>query len=339
MRKTYFTVVSILILFAFTAKQAIAFQQPDTLVTTDSIDLARQADSVRNIADIPINVFWEQPDTTSQTEQTENTAQNPLDVFREAVSGWKIFQAIVIFLLGYILILSAVRFLYFLAERNTRYRSTIRGFVPILRIFAWILIGYIVIAGVLKPEPGAIFALGASVGVAIGFAAQDVLKNIFGGIMILIDRPFIVGDKIEIGSHYGEVVEIGLRSTRIVTPDDSLVSVPNSEVMNSAVSNANAGEDNCQVVAEIYLPIDVDTERVRTIALEAAKVSSYVYLNKPIVVLFINEMKDHRSYLKMRLKAYVMNLSHEFAFKSDMTEIVVRELLKEGIISREFSTE
>ncbi|MCB0314052.1 MAG: mechanosensitive ion channel, partial [Calditrichaeota bacterium] len=53
---------------------------------------------------------------------------------------------------------------------------------------------------------------------AIGFAAQDILKNIFGGLMLLLDRPFQVGDKIEAGGHYGEVVQIGLRTVRIVTP-------------------------------------------------------------------------------------------------------------------------
>ena len=78
------------------------------------------------------------------------------------------------------------------------------------------------------------------------------------------------------------MVEIGLRSTQVVTPDDSLVSVPNGEVMNQSVSNANSGEPNCQVVAEIVLPVTIDTDLVRKIALEAAQVSKYIYLNKPV---------------------------------------------------------
>ena len=107
------------------------------------------------------------------------------------------------------------------------------------------------------------------------------------------------------------------------------------ELMNAAVSNANSGELNCQVVAEIYLPIDVDTQKARKIALEAAQVSRFIYLNKPVVVLFANEVNERRSYLKMRVKAYVMDIRYEFQFKSDMTEIIVRELLSEGIISKE----
>ena len=153
--------------------------------------------------------------------------------------------------------------------------------------------------------------------------------------MILFDRPFQVGDKIEVGSFYGEVTEIGLRSTRIVTADDSLVAIPNSTIMNGSVSNANSGEANCQVVAEIYLPLSIDTVRVREIATQAAQVSRFVYLNKPIAVLFFNEVKERRSYLKMRLKAYVMDIRSEFAFKSEMTEIVISTLLQEGLMKEE----
>ena len=98
---------------------------------------------------------------------------------------------------------------------------------------------------------------------AIGFASQDILKNVFGGVIILIERPFNVGDKIEVTGQYGEVLEVGLRSTRIVTADDSIVVIPNGELMSKSISNSNSGEPNCQVVAEIYLPIDVDTMKAR----------------------------------------------------------------------------
>jgi small-conductance mechanosensitive channel len=105
--------------------------------------------------------------------------------------------------------------------------------------------------------------------------------------------------------------------------------------MNQSVSNANAGEPNCQVVSEIYLPITVDTEVARKIALEAAQVSKYIYLNKPVKVLFSNEVHQRRSYLKMRLKAYVLDIRDEFNFKSDMTEIVLRELIDQKVINPE----
>ena len=253
----------------------------------------------------------------------------------EFFSIGKVFWAVIFIFLGYILIRFIVTILERFAEKSTTHRITIKGLIPIVKIFGWILIMALIVAGIFRPPAATLIAVTASLGIAIGFAAQDILKNIFGGVMILLDRPFQVGDKIEVGSYYGEVVEIGLRSIRIVTPDDSLVSIPNGELMNQSVSNANNGEANCQVVAEIYLPITADTKRIRQVATEAAQVSKYVYLNKPIAVLFFNEVKEKRSYLKMRLKAYVLDIRYEFAFKSDMTEIVIKQLLEENLIDPE----
>lgn len=258
----------------------------------------------------------------------------PLESINKFISSGKIFWTVVILLMTYFSIKILSHLIRFLAEKSTKYRITLKGLIPLIRILSWVTAITFVIVGVFAPDIATIIAFSASIGVAVGFAAQDIIKNIFGGIMIIFDQPFKVGDKIEIGSHYGEVTEIGLRSTRIVTGDDSLVSVPNSEIMSQPVSNSNTGEANCQVVAEIYLPLDVDTEKVRKIAIESAQVSRYVFLNKPIVALFLQEINEQNSYLKMRLKAYVLDIRYEFAFKSDMTELVIKALMDEGIISR-----
>ncbi|MGZ2370617.1 mechanosensitive ion channel family protein [Ancylomarina sp. YFZ004] len=253
----------------------------------------------------------------------------------EIISLSKIFWTIVLLLFGYYFIKLVIKILDIFSERSARFRITIKGVIPVFRIVFWAIIIFAIIKGIYDPPFETVIAFTASVGIAVGLAAQDLLKNVFGGMALLLDRPFMVGDKIDSGKYYGEVIEIGLRATRLVTADDSVVSVPNAELVNSSVSNANSGELNCQVVAEIYLPIDIDTFMVRQIATESAQVSRYVYLNKPITVLFFNEVKERRSYLKMRIKAYVMDIRYEFQFKSDMTEIVIRELLREELISKD----
>ncbi len=270
---------------------------------------------------------------TAQADTAKKLIEISTPPIEEIISFSKVFWSLVVIIIGFFLIRIISRTLDLIAERSTGYRITIKGFVPVIRIFGLIIISYIVIAGIFKPPLPTLITVAASLGIAVGLAAQDIFKNIFGGIMILFDRPFQVGDKIELGEYYGEVIKIGLRSTRIVTGDDSTVSIPNGEVMSKSVSNTNYGEPNCQVVAEIYLPITIDTEKVRQIAIEAAQVSKYIFLKKPIVVLFFNEVKERRSYLKMRLKAYVMDIRYEFQFKSDMTETVIRELIKEKIIA------
>jgi small-conductance mechanosensitive channel len=251
------------------------------------------------------------------------------------ISFGKIFWSIVIFLAGLILIRTISRLVNSLAERWSHRRFAIKAIVPIIRIFGWTFIIYVIIADIFAPPIETIIAVTASAGIAIGFASQDILKNIFGGIMIVFDRPFQVGDKIEVGKYYGEVVRIGLRTVRVVTPDDSLVSVPNSEIINQSVSSANAGASNCQVVAEFYLPPEIDLVRAKKIAYQAAAVSRYAFLNKPIVIIIGNEIHQGRSLLKMRLKAYVLDLRFEFPFRSEMTETVVGEYLKQGLVTPE----
>lgn len=317
--------LSLLLLAFFTFGQQDSTIVKDTLALSDT--LAIPADSLKSTADSSL--------TSGVLKNIrESVPEKPKEVL-EVISVSKILWTLVILVIGYYFIQLVIKILVIISERSAKLRIVIKGFIPIFRIVMWAIIIFSIIKGIYNPPFETILAFTASIGIAVGFAAQDLLKNIFGGLALIIDRPFKVGDKIDSGKHYGEVLEIGLRATRLVTPDDSVVSVPNSELVNSAVSNSNSGELNCQVVAEIYLPIDVDTQKVRKIAIESAQVSRYIYLKKPIAVLFFNEVKEHRSYLKMRLKAYVMDIRYEFAFKSDMTEIVLRELLKEGIIKKE----
>lgn len=247
----------------------------------------------------------------------------------------KIILSLIVFVVGLILIRLITYILNSLSERSINYRITIKGVIPVIRIVGWLLILLIIVVGIFSPPIATVLLITGSLGIAVGFAAQDLLKNIFGGIMILFDRPFQVGDKIQIGGYYGEVLSVGLRSIRLVTPDDSVVSVPNGEIMSHSISNANSGEAFCQVISEIYLPSYINTDKTREIAVKAAQVSKYIYLNKPVVVIFKNEIFQNRSVLKMRLKAYVLDIRYEFSFLSEMTEVTIKELLKQKIISKE----
>jgi small-conductance mechanosensitive channel len=251
------------------------------------------------------------------------------------VSFSKIFFSLIILILVFIIIKYVTKFIETLGERWGPFRLLVKRIVPILRISGWTIAIYFIIAFILAPPIETLIAVTASAGIAIGFASQDILKNIFGGIMILFDRPFQVGDKIEIGNHYGEVIQIGLRTVRIVTPDDSVVSIPNGEITNQSVSNSNSGEFNCQVVAEFYLPADIDVIRLKKICFLAAAVSRYAFLKKPIAVIIKNVIMEGRSLFKIRLKAYVFDIRYEFAFASEMTELVMQQVLKEKLVTPE----
>jgi small-conductance mechanosensitive channel len=284
-------------------------------------------------------VMDQSADQQQSTESEENQAgeevaeeDSEIAKIRELISLSKVFYIIIILVLTYFINKYLTLILDNLSEKATNYRLFIKRLAPISRIVIWSFAIYIVIAGVIAPPFETIVAIGASVGIAVGFASQDILKNIFGGIIIILDRPFQVGDKIEVGQHYGEVLNIGLRSCRVVTPDDSVVSIPNAELMNTAVSNTNSSALDCQVVAEIYLPATVDIQKVKQIAYKAVYASSYTFLNKPVVVIVLNELENRHFVYKLRVKAYVVDIRFEFLFKSDLTEMIVDECNKLGMI-------
>jgi len=233
--------------------------------------------------------------------------------------------------LTFFLVKGLVFLLETFSERNAERRLLYKRLIPIVRLVTWAIALFIVLRGIFNVDAQGLFAAAAAIGVAIGFAAQDLLKNIFGGLVIIFDQSFQVGDKIRVEDTYGEVTSIGLRSTRIVTPNDNLVTVPNTQVADSQVSNANAGELNCQVGTDLYLPGWADEGRAKDIARQAAVSSSYVFLEKPIVVLVKDEYdKTHRLHLKV--KAYVIDTRYEALLASDITERARRGFREEGLL-------
>ncbi len=98
-------------------------------------------------------------------------------------------------------------------------------------------------------------------GVALALAAQDTIKNLLGGITLYADRPFKMGDRILIGEVDGFVVNIGLRSIRILTLDDRMVSIPNSVVVDSTLINITS-EPTRRISLDIGLTYDTTPEKM-----------------------------------------------------------------------------
>jgi len=317
-----------------------AQETPDTTaVHADSVvaDTAQPASEQDTVAiDIEADTLIIEADTAATQAQGR---QEELSEIRELISFSKIFLTILLLLLTWFVNNLVNRILENLSEKATGYRLFIKRLTPISRIFIWSVAIYIIIAGVIDPPFETVITIAASIGIAVGFASQDILRNIFGGIMIILDRPFQVGDKIEVGEHYGEVLSIGLRSSRIVTPDDSVVSIPNGELMNRSVSNANSSALDCQVVSEIFLPADTDIETVKEIALKAVYSSPYTYLNKPVSIIVLNEYNQRKFLVKLRVKAYVLDIRYEFFFKSDVTEMILKECKERGFLNENLKLE
>ena len=271
----------------------------------------------------------------SQDSTVAGDTEEALAQLEEVISWPKIISIILFFIIVYYVTIFVSTILDNFSERISKYRLRIKRMVPIFRVVIWTLAIYIAIAGIIQPPYATVITVMASVGIAVGLASQDVLKNLFGGVMLILDRPFQVGDKIQFQEHYGEVQQIGLRSSRIVTPGDSVVTIPNGELIRTAVSNANTGALDCLVVTDIYLPAESPVELVKDVAYKAVIASKYVFLKKPISIMTENQMHERRFILKLKVKAYVLDIRYEFPFQSDVTELILTELRKQGIIKDE----
>ena len=108
------------------------------------------------------------------------------------------------------------------------------------------------------------------IGIAVGFAAKDTLGNVIAGFMILWDKPFLVGDWIDIEDQFGQVQAITLRTTRIHTRDNHHVVIPNQNVINNTVINHH-NDRPIRKKTRVYVPYDSNIELAQQVVLDAAK--------------------------------------------------------------------
>lgn len=244
----------------------------------------------------------------------------------------RLLGALLTMTLAWLAIRWVARGLELLSRRGTRARFFIKWLEPISRIGIW-FIALLISIDLLAPSRETFLAGIASFGIALGLGAQDLVRNLVGGIVVLADRPYQLGDRVRIGDAYGEIDHIGLRSTKLTTPDDTRVTIPNSQILSDRVFNSNSGVPDCQVVTEIYLPPETDPEVAIAVGREAAICCPFLLARKPVVVLATSGF-DRRPYLKLSIKCYVYDHRFEPRMQSDITVRASREFLRLGLLQR-----
>jgi small-conductance mechanosensitive channel len=131
--------------------------------------------------------------------------------------------------------------------------------------------GAIIILSIWKINITPLLASAGIVGVAVALAAKDTLANFFGGISIFVDKPYKIGNYIVLDrGERGEVVKIGIRSTRIKTRDDILISVPNAIIANTKIINESAPVPNFRMRIPVSVAYGTDVDKVEVILLGIA---------------------------------------------------------------------
>lgn len=240
-----------------------------------------------------------------------------------------IISSLIVILFAYLFIRIITFTLIFISERAGQYRITVKMVLPIAKFTIYGAALYYILFYILKFEFSQLILFGGLLGAAIGFGLKDLFADVMGGITITFEKPYQVGDKIKMGDYYGEVTDIGIRATKLVTPDDNLVSAPNYLILTQAVASANAGSPEMMVVIDVFIDPDSDVVSAMKILKESIMTSKYVYVSRkrPFTVL----LKDFPFYRRLRAKAYVNDLRYEFEFESEVTRRAWIELNKKGI--------
>jgi len=208
-------------------------------------------------------------------------------------------------------------------------RITVKMLIPLLKFTFYFAGIYYILAGILKIASDQLVLFSGLFGAGLGFGLQGLFADVVGGLLTVVERPYQIGDKITMGGHYGEVKDIGLRVTRLVTPDDTLVSVPNSAIFQNPVANANAGNLEMMVVIDLFIDPSCDANLAMDILKEALITSKYIRLSDKHKYVIL--MKDFPFYRQIRAKGYVNDFRYEFPFETDVTGRAWQEFKRVGI--------
>lgn len=247
-----------------------------------------------------------------------------LSFFRDNI--YLLFLSVLIFVVTYGVLSSIQRIAQNISERVPRRRRLlIKQLIPFLQGFIWFVVGISWVAFLVqKAENVDPSNLAAALFLGLGFAFKDYVSSIVAGIVNLIERPFRMGDRIQIGEHYGEVVNYGLRGLQLQTPDDNAVTIPHSATWTDPISNANSGQLEAQVVTTFYVAHNADINLVIDILYQAAYSSRYTQLKNAVEVI----VSEERWATQLQLKAYPMDARNEFVYKTDLV-LRVKEACKQ----------
>ena len=228
----------------------------------------------------------------------------------------RLMAAIVILVAAYI-ISRVTRVLFRKALEKANFQDVLIGLlVDNIYHYTIVILGLLMALSQLGVNVAAALAGVGVAGIAIGFAAQDSVANVISGILIFWDKPFVVGDWILTEGHYGKVTNITLRTTRIRTPKNSYVVVPNKRIIDEVLENySKHGEVRVDIAIGIAYKEDIDS--ARKVLLDA--IDSYdKILDKPEPDVVVDELGD--SSVNLKLRVWVASPNQRQAVFFELTE-------------------
>ena len=203
---------------------------------------------------------------------------------------------------------------------------------PLLKKVLKLIFAVFALIIVLKKFNVDISAFVVSLGVgslAIALAAQETISNMISGFIIMIDRPFRIGDRIKIGNEiHGDVVSIGIRSTRIIDFDKNYLIIPNNDIVKSRIINLTYPTTSTRVLIDLPVSYQSNIDKVKEIALRVANEDPDTDKNDPPEI-YIMRFGEHA--LEFRLAVRTKDYQISFALGCRLKEAIYRRFQDEKI--------
>lgn len=211
--------------------------------------------------------------------------------------------------------------------RKAKLDETAARFLELIFKYSLLILAVVTALGELGVNTGSMLASLGVAGLTIGFAAKDALSNIISGLFIFWDRPFVLGDLVEVDGRYGRVEAITLRSTRVVTPDGKMLAIPNSTVVNSTVSSYT-NFPHLRLDVSVSVAVNESLGRVREILLGLVTDES-VYMRTPPPVVVVTALNDFNVALELRV--WIANEFEHIAQRVALRERMFEALTAAGV--------
>lgn len=242
------------------------------------------------------------------------------------IYGLRLLGAVLILLIGLWLAKRLSRTLDRVLER-THTETTLRGFLRNIAYGAMVVIVILAALQFLGFAPASLFAVLGAAGLGIGLALKDSLSNLVAGFQLIVQRPFRAGDYILAANLEGTVEQVRVFQTRLRTPDNRVVILPNSMITAAAITNFTSTMKRRVDIAATLAHAD-DLQLLRTRLLEIAGADSRILQEPAPVVLATGLAADNRISIELRVWVRTSDVQQ---LRSDLTEAVRNGMIELGI--------
>ncbi|MFO8037346.1 MAG: mechanosensitive ion channel family protein [Anaerolineales bacterium] len=246
----------------------------------------------------------------------------------EVIGEWLInaISGVLVFIVFYLLWIISRRILKSILKRSDQDETT-QIFLQTLTKYSVLIIGGMYALKVGGMDISAVLASLGIAGITLGFAARDAFSNLISGLMIFLDRPFVIGDLVEVSDHYGQVDQITLRSTRIITPDGRMLAVPNTEMINKTVASYT-NIPHLRLDLSFTIGLAEDIEHVRQILLDLVDQDPDI-LKDPAPQVLLMALNDYNN--ELGLRAWIEDERMHVGKRAELQEKVYNALNQAGV--------